>query len=220
MATRNQYRKLRELAIQQGTWNPWADPEPVILRVKFLRGAGASYGTIASAAGIGAMTVWQLANVPDARLKQSTADALMAVRPEQLGIHRLSANAARLRLRSLMALGHCATRMARALGLHPQTVMLLINGKTATVTPRLNEDIRRLWEAWWDKRPPARDQWEKGAIYRSIRRAAARNWCCPAALDEDQIDQPGYVPEYGWRPATGTGIAGDYPLGIPEREAS
>jgi hypothetical protein len=39
------------------------------------------------------------------------------------------------------------------------------------------------------------------------------NWPCPAALDEDELDQPGYQPTARWRHAHGTGIAADDPLG-------
>ena len=35
------------------------------------------------------------------------------------------------------------------------------------------------------------------------------DWCAPAALDDDLLDIPGYRPEYGWKPATGTGVAPD-----------
>jgi hypothetical protein len=35
------------------------------------------------------------------------------------------------------------------------------------------------------------------------------NWCAAAALDDDLLDIPGYRPRYGWKPATGTGVAPD-----------
>jgi hypothetical protein len=41
------------------------------------------------------------------------------------------------------------------------------------------------------------------------RRAIAGNRCAAAALDDDQLDVPGYRPQYGWKPATGTGVAPD-----------
>jgi hypothetical protein len=39
------------------------------------------------------------------------------------------------------------------------------------------------------------------------------NWPCPAALDEDELDRPGYTPTERWRYAHGSGIADDDPLG-------
>jgi hypothetical protein len=38
-------------------------------------------------------------------------------------------------------------------------------------------------------------------------------WPCPAALDEDELDQPGYQHTARWRHARGTGIADHDPLG-------
>ena len=35
----------------------------------------------------------------------------------------------------------------------------------------------------------------------------AGDWCAGAALDDDWLDIPGYQPGYGWKPATGTGVA-------------
>ena len=43
----------------------------------------------------------------------------------------------------------------------------------------------------------------------SGRRAIAGDWCAPAALDDDQLDIPGYRPRHGWKPATGTGVVPD-----------
>jgi len=39
--------------------------------------------------------------------------------------------------------------------------------------------------------------------------AIAGDWCAAAALDDDQLDVPGYRPRQGWKPAAGTGTAPD-----------
>ena len=53
---------------------------------------------------------------------------------------------------------------------------------------------------------------ERRAATLARRHAIAGNWCAAAALDDDQLDTPGYQPQSGWRPAIGTGIAPDiYP---------
>ena len=66
-----------------------------------------------------------------------------------------------------------------------------------------------LYDAWWDKRAPERTRAERSAATLARRRAIAGNWCAAAALDDDQLDVPGYRPWYGWKPATGTGVAPD-----------
>jgi hypothetical protein len=126
------------------------------------------------------------------------------------------------RLRSLAAMGHDTARLARALGISPRTASRLLAGRTATVTPELARRTRVLWDAWWDKTPPANTPARRRAAA-AARRAAARNgWCQPLALDEDELDRPGYRPYSRWRPAAGTGTApdpGDIP-GLAARPAA
>ena len=47
------------------------------------------------------------------------------------------------------------------------------------------------------------------AVTAARKRAIAGDWCAPAALDDDHLDVPGYRPQYGWKPATGTSVAPD-----------
>jgi hypothetical protein len=70
-----------------------------------------------------------------------------------------------------------------------------------------------LYDAWWDKRAPERTRAERAAA-RARRRAAAGNRCAAAALNDNQLDTPGYRPRAGYRPATGTGIAPDIRLPV------
>ncbi len=53
-----------------------------------------------------------------------------------------------------------------------------------------------------------------------MQRAAVNNWPCPAALDEDELDRPGYKPAARWRYAHGSGIADDDPLGKKHQNES
>ena len=84
---------------------------------------------------------------------------------------------------------------------------------------QLRDAIAGLYDAWWDKRAPARTRLERAAATAARKRAIAGNWCAAAALDDDQLDTPGYRPRYGWKPATGTGTAPDiHPAARPEEE--
>src|SRR5262250_2071847 len=58
------------------------------------------------------------------------------------------------RLRSLVAMGHDATRIAHALNVHPHTIQRILRGEASTITADVRDRTRRLWDAWWDKRPP------------------------------------------------------------------
>jgi hypothetical protein len=116
------------------------------------------------------------------------------------------------RLRALVAMGHSCTRMAAATGIPAATLRRTVRGEAITVSPQVSHPVTALYEAWWDKQPPQRTRQEKLAAASALQRAAASGWPCPAGLDDDQLDRPGYQPEPRWRHAHGTGIASDYPL--------
>jgi hypothetical protein len=124
---------------------------------------------------------------------------------------RVDASGSRLRLRALHVMGHGSARIGRAIGVRELTIRQIVRGGTRTVSPKLRDAITDLYDAWWDKRAPARTRFERGAATAARKRAIAGNWCAPAALDDDQLDTPGYRPQYGWKPATGTGVAPDFP---------
>jgi hypothetical protein len=133
------------------------------------------------------------------------------IRGERAPAGRIDAGGTRLRLRALHVMGHGCARIARALalGARKTTIQELVSGTARTVSPQLRDAITDLYDAWWDKRAPERTRAERSAATLARRRAIARNWCAPAALDDDQLDVPGYRPQYGWKPATGTGVAPD-----------
>ena len=159
------------------------------------------------------MTVWEIANGARRVIKAETAKALLAVKSADIQPQRVDANGSMWRLRSLIAMGHTSGRITRALGTSSNITEPLIRGERATVRVSLRDDINRLFDAWWDKRPPRRTPPEKTAACKALQRAAVNNWPCPAAMDEDELDLPGYKPAARWRYAQGTGIASDDPLG-------
>ena len=122
---------------------------------------------------------------------------------------RVDAGGTRLRLRALHVMGHGPARIARALGARTTAIAELVRGDATTVSPQLRDAVTDLYDAWWDKRAPERTRAERAAATLARRRAIAGNWCAAAALDDDQLDVPGYRPRYGWKPATGTGVAAD-----------
>ena len=127
---------------------------------------------------------------------------------------RLDAGGTRLRLRALHVMGHGSARIARALGVREETVGRLVRGDARSISPPLRDAVTALYDAWWDKRAPERTRAERAAAARARRRAAAGNWCAAAALNDDQLDLPGYRPRAGYRPATGTGVAADIRLPV------
>ena len=132
-----------------------------------------------------------------------------AIRDQRIPACRVDAGGTRLRLRALHVMGHGSARIARTLGARKTTIQELVSGNARTVSPPLRDAVTDLYDAWWDKRAPERTRSERSAATIVRRRAIAGNWCAAAALDDDQLDIPGYRPQYGWKPATGTGTAPD-----------
>jgi hypothetical protein len=197
-------------AVPPARRNP-ADPDPREAardHVMRLRQDGGSYRSIAAAAAVDPGTLRALAS-GRRRAHPGTAAAVLKVTRRSLPRPRLDAAGTRLRLRALHVMGHGSARIARAIGVNPKTIRKLVRGDARTVSPRLRDAVEELYDAWWDKRPPGRTRFERGAATAARRQAIAGNWCAAAALDDDLLDTPGYRPKAGWKPATGTGTAPD-----------
>ena len=183
-----------------------------------LRQQGGTYRSIAAAAVLSPDTVYALAS-GHRRAQPGTAAAVLTVTSPALPRARLDAGGTRLRLRALHVMGHGSARIARAAGVHPVTIRKLVRGDARTVSAQLRDAIAGLYDAWWDKRAPGRTRFERAAATAARNRAMAGDWCAAAALDDDWLDIPGYQPEYGWKPATGTGTAPDiHPSALPHEK--
>lgn len=129
--------------------------DPVRAHVLTLRSSGASWQSIAGAAGVGAMTVFDVTH-RNTKVSQATAAALLAVTSNDLDRPRVDANGAMLRLRSLQAIGHSSARVARAIGCHEQSIQRVVNGAAKTISADLYQGVAAVFSAWWNKTPPER----------------------------------------------------------------
>ena len=185
---------------------PTTGPAAARAHVRGLRHDGGTYAGIATAAGLAAATVSDLAS-GRRRSTPGTTSAVLTVTSDAVRPIRLDAGGSRLRLRALHVMGHGSAQIARALHVRETTIAQLVSGNARTVSPKLRDKIADLYDAWWDKRAPERTRFERSAATAARKRAIAGNWCAGAALDDDQLDVPGYRPRQGWKPATGTGVA-------------
>jgi hypothetical protein len=163
---------------------------------------------IAKAAGVHRATV-HAARTGTKPVRQDSAALLLAVRPSDIVTLRRPAGATRLRLRALAAMGHSCPRIGTALGISADHVNMLQSGAAETVEPDVATAVAWLFEQWWDKRAPERDRYERLAAAASRARALRGDWCAAAGFDEDRLEEPGYSPACGYRPARGNGIAAD-----------
>jgi hypothetical protein len=213
MAPRTQAQRDRDRATAYGQYQPWGDAVDVREHLATLRDLGASWRVIAEAAGTGASTLHAIAR--GGNVKTTTADAILAVKPADLQLPREPAQGITYRLRALEAMGHCAERLAAATGYTAEHVRNVVHGRLETVEPEFAAAARAVYDAWWDKTPPIRDQYAQSAATAARERAKAEDWCTGAGLDEGLIDTPGYQPACSYREAKGTGIAPE--ITPPER---
>ena len=187
---------------------PATGPGPARAHVRRLRQDGGTYRGIAAAAGLAPATVSDL-DRGRRRPTRGTTAAVLAVtsqtRPARPRGRRRHPAAAAGPARDGPRLGPHRPRPRRPRDDHPPDRPR----RRPHRQPQLRDQVTDLYDAWWDKRAPARTRFERGAATAARKRAIAGNWCAAAALDDDLLDIPGYRPRHGWKPATGTGVAPD-----------
>jgi hypothetical protein len=118
------------------------------------------------------------------------------------------------RLQALIAIGHCEARLASllrhygALDSESDIARLVMppGGMRVTVSRGMHDAICRLYDDLWDQAPPEDSPAERAAATAARALARQHDWPTPAALDDDLIDDPAYLPEGGWFPATLAGV--------------
>ena len=174
---------------------PYPGPGPgKASRIRHLHPDGSTHHAANNAVSLAPATVPDLAR-GRGRLTDVTAAATLTVTGEDAPGARLDATGTRLRLRALHVMGHNCVRIARALDVSETTIKELVRGNARTVSPELRNAVADLYDAWWDKRAPTHTRSERAAVTLARRRAIAGNWCAGAALDDDQLDIPGYQPK-------------------------
>ena len=144
---------------------PYPVPGPVEAgaHVRRLRRDGRTYRAIANAAGLDRATVSDL-DRGRRRPKRGTTTAVLSVTSQAVPRGRVDAGGTRLRLRALHVMGHGSARIGRALGVREMTIRQIVRGDARTVSPKLRDKVTGLYDAWWDKRAPARTRDRKSVV--------------------------------------------------------
>ena len=162
-------------------------------QVRRLRQDGGTYRAIAAAAGLAPATVHDLAT-GRRTAHPGTTTAVLAVTsatvPARPRRRRRHPAAAARPARHGPRLGPHRPRPRRPRDDHPPARPR----RRPHRQPQLRDKVTDLYDAWWDKRAPDRTRAERAAATAARRRAIAGNWCAAAALDDDQLDIPGYRP--------------------------
>lgn len=135
---------------------------------------------IAAAVNTSAAHIREIASGRQTRIRRTTHNKIMSVRPSRTGGLYIDATGTVRRLRALQAIGHTIDTIAAATKTHKSRIQPLIQGQ-----PRLRQKVadrvKQAYEAL-AKQP--------GTAARPRNRAAAEGWAPPGAWDEDTIDDP------------------------------
>lgn len=200
---RYQYDRNRTRAIAYGTWQPFADAEPVREHVRALQACSMGLRVIADRAGINRKTLQAVLNgrpergtPPQEKMRSAVAAAVLAVEPtlEALAPSTLiSPLGTRRRVQALVAVGWPQQYLAEHLGMQPGNFGQMLGRDQVLVRRALA--VRAMYEALW-RTDPAEHGASTIGISRARKYAAERSWAPPAAWDDDRLDDPEAFPDW------------------------
>lgn len=195
----NAHRRHKRRMEAYGRWQqPFVDPEPARAHVNYLRGAGMGIDRIHQLTGISEKALRSLVwgsegRPPSGKIRAENAQKILAVIPtvdQMLPGARIDATGTRRRLQALQAIGWCQPALAERLGTVQPAVSRISRGAQSQVQAGMAIRVRALYDELWNQTPVPKNGYERGAIARSVRTAAARGWAPPMAWDDDAIDDP------------------------------
>ena len=196
------YLRNRRLAIAAGTWQPYADAEPVRQHILRLHEAGFTNNRIAELAGLTSVWTVQTFLTPRGRRPRKhrssheTAARILAIQPEDATPGMVDSTGTRRRIQALIAAGWPLASVARTAGHHTSNMAGIL--RRPLIRRTTAADFAAAYEAL-SCRAPARAGVTKQAMARSRNRAAVHKWPPPRYWVKfpDAIDDPHFTPEYG-----------------------
>jgi transcriptional regulator with XRE-family HTH domain len=143
-----------------------------------------SWTDISTASGSAAAHLRRIASGKEPRINRVTHNKIMAVRPSPGGHIFVSALGSRRRIQALQARGHSQYDIAAATGTSQYRISLISNGQP-TVRLRMAQRIAAGYQQLADK---------EGTSSRGRNLAAENGWPGPEYWDEDDFDNPDFVP--------------------------
>lgn len=166
--------------------SPHVPAERAAQHVAELRAAGMGKREIARAAGVRFETVRAIAT-RRLGVRPETERKLLAV---QLNTYLRPATGPQRRVRALARIGWTRAAIAVAAGLTEHTVGDVAAGAVLSVTRQTETAVRRAYDAL---------SMTPGPSVHNRSRAASKGWAPPLAWDDDTIDDPEAMPDFGGR---------------------
>lgn len=183
-----------------GASSKFVDAVPVRAHLESLRAAGMGYRRVAAMVGLPAVSVFRIEHrhngyPPSRKVLRSTADAILAVRPDIAAGANVDAAGTRRRVQALVACGWSYAEISARMG-RPYGDRVHVRRFTfaTAVTRRTRDEVAVVFDRMWDVRPPAASSRERATRTRMMRIAAAAGWLPPLAWDDDSIDDPAAIP--------------------------
>ena len=204
--TKADYNRARRRAIAYGRWTPYTNAEPARRHITTYLTAGVTPHTLALLSGEDRKTITRLIHgepttgrAPSRRIRQSTADALLAVTVpvDQIRLGALVTSiGSRRRVQALATLGWPRPHIAATAGIADSVVDYLLVRPWVRASTAVA--ITGAYDRLWDLVPEQHGVRLRDA--RRIRRLAQQaGWARPMEWDDDRIDDPAAWPDRtGW----------------------
>lgn len=219
---RSRYDENRSKAITAGTWQPWADAEPVRVHVRYLQSCDMGLRAIATAAHVDRKRLQALLNgrpdrgtPPPTRIRPALAAAVLAVEPtlDTLGgCTVIGATGTCRRLQALVARGWPQHHLAARLGMTDSSFGATLHSDSVIV--RTARAVRGLYDEMW-RLDPREHGVGNQAFSRARNLAAVSRWAPVGAWDDDTIDDPAVFPDWTGRCGSPEGYQAHRRLKIP-----
>lgn len=184
------------------------DAEPVREHVRSLMAASMGLKTVAARSGVAHGALSKLIygtplpdgtrRPPSVKLRQASAEALLAIRPDVAALAGgavVDATGARRRIQALCAIGWSVQKVSQRSGIDRQAIDKIMRG--AATSARTVRAIREAYDGLWDEAPAESTHYEKCAVSRTRNHARAAGWAPPMAWDDETIDDPEATPSTG-----------------------
>lgn len=199
------YMNTRSRLMAYGRWQPLIDAEPVRAHVRMLMTYGIGWQRVCLLSGVSNGGVSRLlygdktrGYVPSKRVRTTTADKLLAVRPALESVApraHVDGTGTRRRLQALVANGWPQMRLGAELGLNHYR-MIWDLARSESVTGATVRRVMALYDDLWNVDPASRGVAPR-YIAQAKRIARANRWAPPGAWDDDYIDSPAAEPDLG-----------------------